>query len=210
MISISQNKGLDDFYNIFEKGIKNENVTIPLQFPVLNGYISGLRKYLYVLVGGLSGSGKTSFVDNAFVLDVYDWWIKEYKEGRTKIKLNWIYRSMERDRKYKIAKWTCYKIYKDHGILLDVPDILSWKNSDKANQYKDLILSYKDYFIEMFQYVDLIDGAASPIGLYKYNRDYADLHFDKIEESEYVNRYVPKDENLHTIILNDHRQMWLY
>jgi hypothetical protein len=53
-------------------GIEGRNGGIPMGFNRLNNYI-GIRKGIYTLVGGLTGSGKTSFVDDAFVLNPFDW-----------------------------------------------------------------------------------------------------------------------------------------
>jgi hypothetical protein len=44
----------------------------------------------------------------------------------TDVKPFWIYRSMERSKHYKIAKWTSYLLWTDHRILIDVPTLLGW------------------------------------------------------------------------------------
>ena len=62
-----------------EAGISGRNGGIPMGFSRLNRYI-GIRKSMYYLVGGLTGSGKTSFLDDAFVLNPFDWFIS--KEGQ--------------------------------------------------------------------------------------------------------------------------------
>ena len=68
---------------------------------------------MYYLIGGLTGSGKTSFIDDAFVLNPVDWALSQ--EGRASgIKVKVWYRSMERSRTYKFAKWTSRKIFLDH------------------------------------------------------------------------------------------------
>jgi len=52
--------------NEVQAGLDGRNGGIPMGFDRLNKYI-GIRKSMYFLVGGLTGSGKTSFIDDAFV-----------------------------------------------------------------------------------------------------------------------------------------------
>ena len=56
---------------------------------------------MYTLVGGFTGSGKTSFIDDAYIFNPFDCYINGDTTG---IKLKIIYRSMERNRTYKLAK----------------------------------------------------------------------------------------------------------
>ena len=101
--------------NEVEKGLMGRNTGIPMGFNRLNRYI-GIRKSMYFLVGGLTGSGKTSFIDDAFVLNPFDWFIS--REGQNSgIKLKIWYRSMERSRTYKLAKWVSRKIFIDNGKI---------------------------------------------------------------------------------------------
>ena len=67
-----------------EIGLAGGNSGIPIGFDRLNRYM-GLRKRMYFLIGGNTGSGKTSFVDECFVLNPYDWYISP--ENKTNIKL---------------------------------------------------------------------------------------------------------------------------
>ena len=98
------------------KGLSGSNDGIPMGFNRLNRYI-GLRKSMYYLVGGLTGSGKTSFIDDAFVLNPFDWYIMQKDP---KIKLRIIYHSMERSRTYKMAKWVSRRIFTQEGVIIPV------------------------------------------------------------------------------------------
>ena len=105
-----------------ELGLEGRNGGIPMGFNRLNRYI-GIRKSMYFLVGGLTGSGKTSFIDDAFVLNPFDWYISQKDPG---VKLRIVYRSMERSRTYKLAKWVGRKIFLDQGVIIPVPKLLGW------------------------------------------------------------------------------------
>jgi hypothetical protein len=182
-----------------DNGIKGKNGGIPMGFDRLNKYI-GIRKKIYFLAGGLTGSGKTSLIDDAFVLNPYDWYISQ---KNPKIKLKIIYRSMERSRTYKLAKWVCRKIFLDHGYVISVSKLLGW--TEKMNKEEhDLFLSYKEYMDKMDDVITIIDGPENPIGIAKDLKTHA-LKNGRIEQlDEYNKIYIPNDENEITIVVIDH------
>jgi len=182
------------------KGIEGRNGGIPMGFNRLNHYI-GIRKSMYYLIGGLTGSGKTSFVDDAFILNPVDWYISQ--KGKSNIKLKIIYRSMERSRTYKLAKWVARKIFLDTGYSIPVAKLLGWNDRMSPEEY-ELFLSYEDYIKQVEEIVTIIDGSENPIGIAKDIKEYAleNGHIEQIDQ--YNKRYVPDDENTITLIVVDH------
>lgn len=180
-------------------GLDGRNGGIPMGFDRLNRYI-GIRKSMYFLVGGLTGSGKTSFIDDAFVLNPFDWYISQKNPG---IKLRIIYRSMERTRVYKLAKWVSRRIFLDHGIIVPVPKLLGWTEKMTADEH-DLFLMYEDYIRNMSETITIIDGPENPVGIAKELKAHA-VQNGRIEQvDEYNKRYFPNNENEITIVVIDH------
>jgi hypothetical protein len=181
------------------KGLEGSNNGIPMGFDRLNRYI-GIRKSMYFLIGGLTGSGKTSFIDDAFVLNPIDWYLTQKDP---KIKLCIIYRSMERSRTYKMAKWVSRKIFLDQGMIIPVPKLLGWTEKMTPDEH-DVFLMYEDYMNQLEEVVTIIDGAENPVGIAKELKAHA-LKNGRIENiDEYTKRYVPNDENTVTIVIIDH------
>ena len=181
-------------------GLDGRNSGIPMGFDRLNRYI-GIRKSMYTLVGGLTGSGKTSFIDDAYVLNPLDWYMS--KNNTTDMKLHIIYRSMERSSTYKMAKWISRKIFMDHGTIIPVPKLLGWTDKMTKDQH-DLFLMYEDYIGEMNEVVTIISGPDNAIGIAKQVNKHA-LANGVIEEINEFNRvYVPNHENEITLIVVDH------
>ena len=182
-----------------ELGLTGKNEGIPMGFNRLNRYI-GIRKSMYFLVGGLTGSGKTSFIDDAFVLNPFDWYIMQKD---SKIKLRIIYRSMERSRTYKLAKWISRKIFLDHGLTISVNKLLGW-NEKLTKDEHDMFLMYEDYMNQMSDVITIIDGPENAVGIAKELKAHA-LQNGRIEQiDEFNKRYIPNDENEVTIIIIDH------
>ena len=184
-----------------QEGMDGRNTGIPMGFDRLNKYI-GIRKSMYFLIGGLTGSGKTSFVDDAFVLNPFDWIMSE--EGKKSgIKLKIWYRSMERSRTYKMAKWVSRKIFIDTGILIPVNKLLGWNDRMTKDQH-DLFLTYEEYIESMKESITIIDGPENPVGISKDLRKYALLNGVIQEVDEWNKVYVPNDENTITMVIADH------
>jgi len=182
-----------------ELGLTGRNNGIPMGFNRLNRYI-GIRKSMYFLVGGLTGSGKTSFIDDAFVLNPFDWYISQKDPG---VKLRIIYRSMERSRTYKLAKWVSRKIFIDQGIIIPVAKLLGW-NEKMTKDEHDLFLMYEEYIQRMDDVITIIDGPENAVGVAKELKAHA-LQNGRIEQvDEYNKRYFPNHENEITIVIIDH------
>ena len=183
-----------------ELGLSGRNNGIPMGFNRLNRYI-GIRKSMYFLIGGLTGSGKTSFIDDAFVLNPFDWFIS--KENNTNIKLKIVYRSMERSRTYKLAKWISRRIFLDHGFIIPVGKLLGWNEKMTSDEH-DIFLMYEDYMNQMQDVITIIDGPENAVGIAKELKEHA-LQNGRIEKiDEFNKRYVPNDENEITIVIIDH------
>ena len=184
-----------------ELGLSDRNNGIPMGFDRLNRYV-GIRKSMYFLVGGLTGSGKTSFIDDAFVLNPFDWY--RSVQNKQDIKLKIVYRSMERSRTYKFAKWVSRRIFLDYGIIIPVSKMLGWQKEKMTKDEHDLFLTYRDYMGELNECVTIIDGPENPVGIAKELKAHA-LENGTIERLDEFNKiYTPNHENEVTIVVIDH------
>jgi hypothetical protein len=190
-----------DLAKAVQDGIDGRNSGIPMGFDRLNRYI-GIRKSMYTLVGGLTGSGKTSFIDDAYVLNPFDWYIS--RQGQESgIKLKIIYRSMERSKTYKMAKWVSRKIFLDNGIIIPVSKLLGWTGKMTHDEH-DLFLLQEDYIGSMNEIITIIDGPDNPVGIAKQLRDNAEANGEIHEVDKYNRVYVPNNDNTITLVVIDH------
>jgi hypothetical protein len=190
-----------DLAKAVQDGIEGRNSGIPMGFDRLNRYI-GIRKSMYTLVGGLTGSGKTSFIDDAYVLNPFDWYIS--RQGQESgIKLKIIYRSMERSKTYKMAKWVSRKIFLDNGIIIPVSKLLGWTGKMTHDEH-DLFLLQEDYIGSMNEIITIIDGPDNPVGIAKQLRDNAEANGEIHEVDKYNRVYVPNNDNTITLVVIDH------
>jgi hypothetical protein len=174
-----------------ERGINGKNHSIPTGFKRLDKYVS-IRKRIYTLIFAGTGTGKTAFVHNAYILNAFDDWITK---GKPKARVKPILFSMERSKLYTQAKWLSRKIFLDNGILIPIGKMLGWWDDKLSLNEKNLIDTYSDYINELCEFVDIIEGPQNPTGCYKYVKNYAETH-GKVEQiDEYHKIYIPNNED---------------
>lgn len=132
---------------------------VPIHLSRVQDVIS-IRKAIYTLVGGNTGSGKTSFVDDTYVLSPYDVWQKWKDE--TDVTFRVLYRSMERKRGLKLAKWACWKMYQTTGLLVDSDTLLGYRKTKVNENVWNAVVDCRDWADKMLDYVDIRDGRTSP------------------------------------------------
>lgn len=151
-----------------KKGREGKNEGIPFggdDSNRMNNYIQ-IRNSTNILVGGFAGSGKTSFVDELFVLEPMDYLIKNNLAYKYVIN----YWSMERPKVHKLAKWLSRIIFKKEGYLLDFKKILGWTRRRDPLTDKDLAVigEYMPALDEIFNNINFLSGRQNPTGIRKY------------------------------------------
>lgn len=121
------------------------NVGRDIRSPKLSRLISGLQLGRLGLVGGQSGTGKTSFVDDHFVFQPLEEWMHVMgidmmnppdirdvvvREGQLDVEIE--YYSMEISPMEKMIKYISRRIYFDHGIPVSSDYILGRLQDDKG------------------------------------------------------------------------------
>src|SRR5699024_1036712 len=179
--------------------------SIPMGFDRLTQHV-GLFKETFYLLGGLSGTGKSSLLSDAFILNPYDWYIKN--KGNTIASIKIFFFSMERPIEYTLAKWISRRIFLDTGKIISVNKILGRVESKYkiTTSEEEIILKYEDYMDNMFEdkTIEIISGPQNPMGIKKVIDNYAYSHGKKVRVDEYNYRYIPDNPNEVVLIIYDH------
>lgn len=100
-----------NFVEKFKEGQRKENFGLPTGLAPLDEAIDGVQRKSIIGVASEAKIGKTTFVDQCFVLEPYSYMLKN-----PEIKIDWIYFSFEIDRIKKEYKYASYYFYKDYGV----------------------------------------------------------------------------------------------
>ena len=127
----------------------------------------------YTLIGSIAKVGKTSLVDDIFVLKPYDW----LQTNKVPIKYTVLYFSMERRKEIKLAKFLSWKFYHEQKKRISSEVILGNRKPLRDSEgnivnpnsyYRELtkqeradIDKYKDWLDELQDHVIIKDGTKS-------------------------------------------------
>jgi len=191
-----------DLQNEIKEGLETDQIS--MGFNRLNEHVN-LRKSTYYLIGGLTGSGKTALLDDAFVLNPYDW--VNSSANTTSLKLKIMYFSMERRKNYKLGKWISRKIFLETGQIISVNKILGWvsKEFKLTKDEHDLVTQQKDYINHLLNdVVTIIENPQNPTGVKKVVDKYATENgkFEQIDEHNKV--YYPNNPKELVVVIYDH------
>lgn len=119
--------------------------------------VFNLGKAMYTLIGSVTGSGKTSFVDDTYILRPYKW---AQKQNDSELHFECIYYSMERKKIFKIAKWTSWCLFENQGIKIPYDSILGMPTSKPlTTEQTKIVFDNRDYMDKVFDAVDIQDGS---------------------------------------------------
>lgn len=191
------------FYQDLDKaildGIEGKNKGISLGMPRLDRYVT-LRKKLYYIILGSTGSGKTGLLHNAFILNPLD----VVLEQKSPINLKYILFSMERSKLYIQAKWLVRKIFASEGILIPMHRLLHWGDEGLSAGEYELVKGYEDYFNFIESHIEIYEGNRSANDIYRIVKGYSEEHGEDEQMGDYKKVYKPKDENELVVVCADH------
>lgn len=191
----------DDIRKEIERGVIGKTSGLKMGFNRLNKYI-GIRKRIYTLIIGSTGSGKSAFLHNAYFLNPFEFSVS--KQNTQGVKFKGILFSMERSKLYTITKWISRRIFLDQGVMIPVSKMLGWWDEKLTPEEFAYFAMYEEYIDTLLKSVDIIEGPQNPTGIYKYVKKYAESVGKVEEESEFKKIYIPNDEDIITIIGVDH------
>lgn len=156
-------------------------------------------------------SGKTTLLDDAFVLNPCEWYLKNRKT--TDIDLKIIYFSMERKKDLKIARWISRLIFLNNGIIVPIDSILGW-NEVPSNEIVRLVEREKTKINELLEDVIILhEDPINPTGVYHFLKEFAEERGGKEEEieiknswggSRYKKVWKPSNPNEIVLVITDH------
>ena len=191
-----------DILNETNAGMEGRNSSIPMGYTRMSQHV-GIRKRVMSLVFGSTGSGKTAFTHESWILNPFDWYMTNKHNSKLKMKV--ILFSFERSKIYTLTKWLSRKIFRSQGIDIPVAKLLGWWPDNKlSHDEHDLVLMYEDYINELCEFCEIIPGADNPTGCYKKVKAYAESNGVDEQVNEHKKVYIPNNEYEIVVPIVDH------
>lgn len=189
-----------DLKQVIEDGQFGKNKGYSLGMPRLDKYVS-LRKKMFYVIMGSSGSGKSSFLYDCFILNPLE---ALAADRTTDKKLRYILFSMERSKSYIHAKWLIRRIFLDTGKIIPMHTLLNWYGDKLTEDALKLIDTYEEYFLFLEEKIDVYEGGRSPNDIFRIVKKYADDNGEDRKINDYKKVYVPTDVNQEVVVAADH------
>lgn len=189
-----------DLKKVIIEGQEGKNKGHSLGMPRLDKYISLRKKMFYVIIGA-TGSGKSSLLHDTFILNPLEALLLNKETNK---KLKYILLSMERNKSYIHAKWLIRRIFLDTGKLIPMHTMLNWYGDKLTSEAIELIDTYEEYFIALEEHIDIYEGGRSPNDIFRIAREYAETHGEDKEISQYKKIYIPKNPHEEVVFAGDH------
>ena len=189
------NEGLDGKY----QGLSNG-------FDTLNKYIFGVQRSTYYLIGGSSGTYKTTLLDyivrNA---------LKNAVDSN--IKCNVFYYSFEIDKITKMCNWTSSLIYQMYGVVIPPEKIKGLGNFRLTDEEREVVFRVIPMVEQMADSIHFRFESINPTGIYnelfKFAVSNGEILFEDYTDSDGTIKkrivgYKPNDPDAYNIVALDH------
>jgi hypothetical protein len=175
-------------------------------FNDINKYVFGIQRSTYYLIGGSSGTYKTTLLDylirNA---------IRDAKSNN--INYNVFYYSFEIDKITKMCNWTSSLIYQLHGVVIPPEKIKGLGDFRLNEEEKRLVFEMIPIVEEMCDSINFRFESVNPTGifneLWKFAEKNGTITYEEYTDHDGIAKkrisgYKPNDPNTYNIVALDH------
>lgn len=175
-------------------------------FNRLNDYIFGVQRAVYTLLGGQSGTFKTTLADFIVLNSILD------AEAKS-IEYDVFYYSYEIDELSKQCNWLSVIIFNKYGVVIPPEVIKGYGENRLTTDQEKLVNSEIPYMEELFKKIHFRFKATNPTGIYnelwnhfasKGNFEYEPYIDKEGKEKQKIKKYIPNNPDSVTLVVLDH------
>lgn len=194
------------FKERIEKGLAGDFKGLKNGLNRINRYIFGIQRSCYTILGGLSGSAKTTLIDFMLINAIED---AKY----TKTPINIFYYSLEIDEVSKKCNWLSTLIYNKYNIIIPPEKIKGLGEFRLTKDEQQLVDSEISNLDKIWAKINWIWESTNPTGIYKAMWTHMTPRGEFIYEpyiDEFNNpqkrivKFVNKNPNEYNILVGDH------
>jgi hypothetical protein len=200
---MTQSKFNNKFDEQVARGEEGLNTGIPFKgFTTLSEYICNLQQGRMDTIFGETGSGKSSFVNSAYVFGGIQF-LLDHPDYIHNLEI--IHYSLELKPEAQMAKYVASRIWDEHGILTSLNEIFSKGNNELRPEVKTLLPIYQDELNTILGKHLFFRNTLNAKYFYKDILTYAEKRGQVIKNKKgIITDYIPNDQSLITLIVIDH------
>lgn len=194
----------DRTFRLINQGQQVGRPRLVTNIPKLDSTIFGINKGNTILLGGDTGTGKSSFVRSVFIHNVYE----QYKRinDPTRMDVQFVDFSLEISTELNVGTAIVRQLYTDYQKVVTMDRLFGWSDARLTPDETSLIESYRAYFDEFEQKSIIVDEDVTPQLFHDVLLQVAKTHGTFEHDREDINRcgkYTSNNPNMHIIVCVD-------
>lgn len=189
--------GLEEFFQLVKEGREGHNIGLSTGSPKLDLYTDGVLPGTSYLIGGSSGSGKSTWTLWTYIYQPLIHYLKGNSPERDP---RWLLFSLEMTRSQVYAKLVSMYIFDNYGVELKFKQIFSrGKDCVLSDEEYELLIKCSDFIKILDERLSFYEGSLTEaIYLKEVNEEL--LKWGKFEDG----KYIPNNPNMFLGIIIDH------
>lgn len=190
---------VESLFSTIDRGKSGMNIGVSTGLPKLDNITYGIQSCWMTVIGGDSGSGKSSLCLYTAVYRPY----MQYLLTGKKLNINWLLFSFELSSEVIFAKLLSIYIYEVYNRVISYGDILSFNQTISDEDYL-LVCKSRPWLEELEAHCTIIDKPVTANALYAITKEWTKQFgvYEKVDE--YSENYIQKNEKQLLIVTVDH------
>lgn len=197
---------MSSFKQRIEDGLAGKFKGLANGFDRLNNYIYNTQRKTYTLIGGLSGSAKTTLVNYILLNNIED-------ADNSNTPIDIFYYSYEIDEETTKANWLSVLIYKKHKIIISPEKIAGLGNNRLSKPEQELVNLMLPYLDTVFSRINFRFETNNPTGvyneLYQHAEKVGNFTYETYKDKNNIDQrrltgYKFHNEDRYVIVIMDH------
>lgn len=197
-----------------KKGLEGKFTGLSNGFTRINQYIFNFQRACYYLLGGMSGTYKTTLADFMLLSAISD-------ADAKGIKLDVFYYSYEIDKLNKQCNWLSVLIYQKYNIIIPPEKIKCLGDNRLTEEELKLVTSELEEVKKLFERINFRFVSTNPTGVFHelcaHGNAIGTVHYEKVKNAKgedvlddsgnvitRVSGYTPNNPDAYTIVVLDH------
>lgn len=195
---------VDRTFNDIREGFKGNRPFISTQLAKLDQHIYGVKQATTYLVGGDTGTGKSSLSRSMFIHNPYEQYLALNNTDLFDVML--VDFSLEISAELNLATALSRRIFLDTKLVLPIGKLFSWSHDKLEASELEVVEKYKDYFNEFGKKHLVVDRDITPTYFHDFMMELAKKVGKFKHEGRYISQcgeYTLHNPNLHVIVVLD-------